>query len=157
MLCLFHCKIPKLIYIYYINSVWLIKSIIAPHHNNNEVKWVIYSTHCNRCEHATWNSCISLLIIYPRNNFFSFIFWFYIGTFNCSYNSAKKEQERHHTTKTAFIFNDTVQRRLTSAVQLVRNHALSLFHKAISGPIFVGLQTFLNSFPLFNCFSLPLH
>ena len=39
----------------------------------------------------------------------------------------------------------------------VRNHALSLFDKPISGPFFVRLQTFPDCFPLLNCFLLPSH
>jgi len=54
-----------------------------------------------------------------------------------------------------FIF--IVQRDLLSFFSLVRNHALGLFHKTIPSPIFVRLQTFLDSFPLLYRFLLPAH
>lgn len=40
---------------------------------------------------------------------------------------------------------------------LIRDHALSFFNKAISRPVFIGLQTFSHSFPLSNSFLLPPH
>lgn len=55
-----------------------------------------------------------------------------------------------------FILLDIVHEERVKGLLLllVRNHALGLLHEAIAGPVFVGLQAFLDGLPLSDCFLL---